>query len=289
MNIADQLIHTTVRIECHTATGAMKSGTGFICQFCEREEGHVPALVTNKHVVEGATLGVFHITTANDQGQPSYGQHVAIQYKDLEAACVKHPDKDVDLAALVLEPVLKQMRDSGRTPYYKRVHRELWANDEFMNELSAVEEIVMVGYPNGLWDSRNNLPLVRRGTTATPLYIDYEDRPEFVIDCACFPGSSGSPIFLMNSGAYTAKAGGVVVGSRLKLLGVLWGGPQYTAEGKIKVVPVPSAVQPIALSRIPSNLGYCVKARQLAALEKEFDKLLATELRAEKSDSRASA
>ena len=63
-------------------------------------------------------------------------------------------------------------------------------------------------------------------------------------------------------------------GTRIKLLGILWGGPQYTAEGEIRVVPVPSAMQPVALSRIPNNLGYCIKAEQLLEFEKHFDKLL---------------
>ena len=118
------------------------------------------------------------------------------------------------------------------------------------DELNAIENVVMLGYPNGLWDKKNNLPIVRRGVTATPPYIDFEGRPEFIIDCACFPGSSGSPVLLYNVGSFLRKKDSKVrVGGRLKLLGILWGGPQYLAPGEIKAVPIPTAAQQVALRR----------------------------------------
>ena len=289
MNTVDQLIHTTVRIECQTAAGKLTNGTGFICNFCERDGQHVPAVVTNKHLIKGAVLGVFHMTTANDQGEPNYGEHVTVPVANFEAMCVKHPNSEVDLAVFPLAPVLKWIEKQGKSAFYRAVNRDLWADANFMNELSAVEEIVMIGYPNGLWDAKNNLPITRRGTTATPPYIDFEGKPEFMIDCACFAGSSGSPIFLFNMGGYTQKSGGLTLGSRVKLLGVLWGGPQYTAEGEIKIVPVPSADQAVALSRIPNNLGYCVKASQLLEFEDQFGKLIAAEQKAEEAQERGAA
>lgn len=146
-----------------------------------------------------------------------------------------------------------------------------------MTELNAVEDILMIGYPNGLWDKKNNLPIVRRGITATPPYLDFEGRPDFMIDCACFPGSSGSPVILFNYGAYPTKNGNFVIGGRVKLLGILWGGPQYLAPGVVEAVPIPTAVQQVAVSRIPNNLGYCVKAEQLLAFEEHFDRLLAAQ------------
>jgi hypothetical protein len=92
-----------------------------------------------------------------------------------------------------------------------------------------------------------------------------------MIDCACFPGSSGSPVLLANIGSYTDKDLNVHLGeSRIRLLGILWGGPQHTAEGEVRAVPVPTATAVISESRIPSNLGYCVKARELRWFENEI-------------------
>ena len=263
----DDLVHTTVRIECKNASGTLTSGTGFICNFCKRDGKHFPAIVTNRHIIKNAILGTFHMTTATEKNKPKYGEHVKIPLRDFESRCIGHPSSDVDLAVFPLGPVLNWLDGQGKSAFYRSIDRNFWADADFMNELKAIEEVVMIGYPNGLWDATNNLPIARRGTTATPPYIDFMGKPQFVIDCACFPGSSGSPIYLSNPGWYSPKDGGLVPGWRSKLLGVLWGGPQYTAEGKITIVPVPSVTQPVALSRIPSNLGYCIKASALTELD----------------------
>lgn len=65
----------------------------------------------------------------------------------------------------------------------------------------------MIGYPNGLWDSQNNLPIIRRGITATSVKKDYNGKKEFLIDAAVFPGSSGSPVFIFNEGSYSVPGG----------------------------------------------------------------------------------
>lgn len=278
MSITDQLVHTTVRIECETFDRRTSSGTGFVINFCTDGNQTVPAIITNKHVIAGAKTGVFHMTLKDNNDAPIYGQHIPVPVQDFETLWIKHPDNNVDIAAFPLAPVVRWLQAEGKRVFYIALATEFIADAAYMKELSAVEDILMIGYPNGLWDSRNNLPIARRGVTATPPYIDFEGRPEFMIDCACFPGSSGSPIVLFNIGGHTTKDGGVVIGpSRLKLLGILWGGPQYTAEGQIKVVPVPVAMQPIALSRIPNNLGFCVKAEQLLWFESHFGEVRAAE------------
>ena len=60
-----------------------------------------------------------------------------------------------------------------------------------------VEDVLMIGYPNGLWDTTHNMPIIRRGTIATDIKLDYNEKKEFVIDAACFPGSSGSPVLFI--------------------------------------------------------------------------------------------
>jgi hypothetical protein len=90
-----------------------------------------------------------------------------------------------------------------------------------------------------------------------------------MIDAACFPGSSGSPIFLLDEGAY-AHRGGMTMGSRIKLLGTLYAGPQYLTTGEIKIVNVPTASVPIAESKIPINLGLVIKSERILELEDLF-------------------
>jgi hypothetical protein len=69
----------------------------------------------------------------------------------------------------------------------------------------------MIGYPKGFWDRVNNLPVVRKGITATPIYIDYNGKKEFLLDIPIFSGSSGSPIVLFNEGSYSTKKEGLIL------------------------------------------------------------------------------
>ncbi|MCY1522101.1 hypothetical protein D9M68_569460 [compost metagenome] len=64
------------------------------------------------------------------------------------------------------------------------------------------------------------------------------------------------------------------MGSRVKLLGVLYAGPQHTATGSIQVVNIPTRQEPIAISRIPNNLGIIIKAKKILELETEVKKIL---------------
>ena len=77
----------------------------------------------------------------------------------------------------------------------------------------------MIGYPIGLIDEYNNKPIVRKGITATTYNIDYNGKKEFLIDIACFPGSSGSPIFIRRDGLGIAKdsQGKQIIGLNLQL------------------------------------------------------------------------
>jgi len=278
MKIADQLVHTTVQIETVTATGIRGSGTGFFMSLCEDGKVRVPVIVTNKHVIKGANSGVFRVTLSNASGDgPDLGKHVPVPVGNFEAAWILHPNADVDLAVYPVNPVLEWLGQQGHIPFFKTFNMSMVAEPEYLIKLGAAEDILMVGYPTGLWDTVHNLPIVRRGITATPPSVDFDGRPQFVIDCACFPGSSGSPVMLFNQGGYFEDGGFMVGASRVKLLGILWGGPQHTTQGEIRTIPVPTAVQPVALSRIPINLGYCVKAHELRWFEDHLAKIVQAE------------
>ncbi|MEO1503793.1 MAG: serine protease [Pseudomonadota bacterium] len=284
MTIADQLIHVTARIECVKADGRRSKGTAFFCNLCQRGHRSVPVLVTNKHVVAGGVAGVIQLHLKNDGGGPDYGHHITVPITSFEQKWVGHADDEIDLTVLPVAPLFKKIESQGLKPYYRGVSRQLMASEAKLAELTAVEDVLMIGYPSGLWDSTNNLPITRRGVTATPPYIDFQGRPEFVIDCACFPGSSGSPVFIFNQGSYSVKGKGLYAGDRLIFLGVLYAGPQYEATGEIRVVPVPTEDVTMTFSRLPINLGYCIKASALEYFEEHFDKVLQAEEEAEKAD-----
>lgn len=265
MSMFDQLPHTTSRIETFTPAGGQSIGTGFFFNFEVPDKGVMTTLITNKHVVQGANRARIYVSRANGQ-QALFGQFNSWDIDGFDQIIVGHPDPNVDLAAFPIGAVLNEMDKAGTPAYYRGFSLANIPNDNDINSLTAIENILMIGYPTGIWDNTNNLPIVRRGITATPYARDYNGRPEFMIDCACFPGSSGSPVMIADNGSYPSKDGGINIGSRFYLLGLLWGGPQYTAEGQIIAKPVPTSVMPVTVSQIPTNLGFCVKARMIRDL-----------------------
>jgi hypothetical protein len=73
------------------------------------------------------------------------------------------------------------MRRTGIDPFVISFSKKMIPTEEDLADLTAVEDVLMVGYPLGLWDQRNNLPIFRRGITATHSAVDYEGEPVFTI------------------------------------------------------------------------------------------------------------
>lgn len=267
LSISEQMQYITARIEVELKEGGISTGTGYILNLCSNETKHIPVLVTNKHVVEDGKVGRFKMTVALDDDTPDDTKHIDIIVKDIGDKFIYHPEIDIDLAILPIGHYLNKIEKNNVKLFFKAIDITLLPTDLDISQFTAVEDIIMVGYPNGIWDSVNNLPVFRKGITATHPSKKYNGKEEFMIDAACFPGSSGSPVFLYNNGGYTTKEGKRMVGTRVKFLGTLYAGPQHTASGKIEVVKVPTKDVPVAVSLIPNNLGYVIKAKKLLDFE----------------------
>jgi S1-C subfamily serine protease len=69
MALTEQLLHETVLIECANRDGVIISaGTGFFFAFFNRGGTQVSALVTNKHVVDGAAEAFVTLTLQKSDG-----------------------------------------------------------------------------------------------------------------------------------------------------------------------------------------------------------------------------
>jgi hypothetical protein len=212
-----------------------------------------------------------------------------LNYKvhDFDKAYIPHPDENVDLAAIPISAILQQVREKGEAVFMRSISFSDVADEDLLSQITALEDVIMVGYPNALRDTVNNLPIVRKGITATSPRHQFNGRPEFLIDCACFAGSSGSPIFLKRSiGSVGAKAGHRHELNQFTLIGILWGGPQFNAVGEVVVVPVPTDLSDVRASlRIPMNLGYCVRSTELKWFYEYFAKRSAGEMSPQASSS----
>lgn len=265
LSIAEQLCFSTTRIETSDSNGNVYSGTGFFFNLKIENDKTVPLLVTNKHVVRNMIKGKFRVTTADNNGNPNYTNHFTISFEqDFEKMWKFHPDKNIDLCALPIKILIEAAKKMNHSLFYKPFDNSLIPKDIDIQSFDAIEEVVMIGYPNGLWDSINNMPIIRKGITATQIRLDYNNSKSFLIDMAVFPGSSGSPILIYNKGSFTDKNGNIKIGtSRIFLLGIVNSVFLSNVNGDISVESIPTQQKLIASSRIPNSIGNVIKSEVL--------------------------
>jgi hypothetical protein len=264
VDITEQLTYNTIKIQTEKFTG-----TGFFFDFKVEKDSskHIPVIITNKHVIEGSKK-IFLYFRQTINGQPQNGPATIYEIPNTFKTVFDHPDPKIDLVAIPIKPILQELKSKDITAYTVAFsEKEIPSVEIQKSELKAFEDIYMIGYPNGLWDSKNNMPIVRRGITATAPYLDYNGSKEFLIDIAAFGGSSGSPVFLYNNSGYADKAGTLNVGgTRLFFLGVLYAGPEYSIDGEV-IKAIPGVVEKVK-SNIPMNLGYVIKSSELLGFKK---------------------
>jgi len=260
-SFAEQLFFVTARLE-GTDGDRHWVGTGFLCQVPLANGTDALYLVSNKHVLEDAQELTATMVGADGE-LPALGHGVSITISGARQAVVGHPDPSVDVALLPFATALEHLAQTQKA-FIKTLPTDLFMTAEQADQLDAIEDVLFVGYPSGLFDSKNLTPIARRGTTATPVALDYEGEPAFLIDATVFPGSSGSPVFIADRGSFSPKSGGLVAGSRTILIGVLAAVHMAQVEGEVDELP---ASHTIAVDT-PLGLGIVYKA---AAIEQCLD------------------
>jgi hypothetical protein len=172
-------------------------------------------------LIAGGTRGVIRLIGRNGD-EPALSNPIEVAYDDFPALWEGHPSEDVDVAAMFLGPTINEASAAGRTPFFKMASPNLCPTEEVVRSFDAVETVTFIGYPNGLYDRANHTPIVRQGITATPIELDWNGSPAFLVDASVFPGSSGSPVFLLQHGMYRTGDGLIIGGPpRLFFLGIV--------------------------------------------------------------------
>lgn len=268
-SIAEQLFFTTVRIDTITADGSNGSGTGFFFSHKIGEHNY-PFVVTNKHVVTGMRESALSFLQRTGT-LPALGNGFRLRIDDCQQAWFGHPDPNVDIAICPFSPLESHIKQQNNVDlFYRCVSSDMIPTPQQAAQLDAVELVTFIGYPNGVWDSKNLLPVARRGTTASPIEVDFEGTPRFLIDASVFGGSSGSPVFVLNQGSWSSKNGGMVIGSRFHFVGVIAAVFFRTRMNQIMAVPIPTQVQPMAQQQEMIDLGIVFKARTVIETIEEF-------------------
>lgn len=191
--------YITARINVIKADGSGTSiGTGFIyvAPLNDEKNRSVVLLISNKHVF-GDPSGTLQILMNNktDSGEPDYGNIQTFNQQDFSNAYFSHPDDLVDLACVnVTEFVhhnvfFRNLDAKFLTPYDEK-------------QVAPGSSVIFVGYPENRFDVVNNLPIIRRGSIASLPSLDFNGKPQVVIDAQVFQGSSGSPVFVSSNNQY---------------------------------------------------------------------------------------
>lgn len=263
--IADQLVYSTVRIVCRDKT-TLSRGTGFFMRRYFPDKTNINAIVTNNHVVDGYDYAEITLAGIDENGMPDDKNHVTITINDLQKRRISHPDKNIDVCLLFVNDKIEEYEKAGKSVYYKAVGTEMTLLPTDYASLTSIEDVIMIGYPNGIMDTYNNKPVVRKGITATSLKLDYNGTPDFMVDIACFYGSSGSPVFLRKEGlAKETTDKGLTIGlsPSYSLLGIIHSMSIAKASGEIVVKEIPTSMKPIVETTIPLNLGQVTKAKKI--------------------------
>ncbi|MCL6677586.1 serine protease [Akkermansia muciniphila] len=235
LTIGELLLRTTVLINIKKE-GTLTSGTGFL--FYSHENIF---LVTNRHVVE----------KSREIELKFYGQDNFLVIKNNFITSLQY---DIAICILNNIPSSAKMLTPNQIPNRKQTEN-----------FDAIEDILFIGYPTGIYDTYNNSPIARKGITATPISLNYEGKYQFLIDASIFPGSSGSPVFLIFQNINQTKDLRATCKESIQvfLLGIITEG--YSYGNSIKNNSYPPSV-PIIIPKQMIDLGVVIKSSELIKL-----------------------
>ena len=100
--VFEQLLYTTVRIECKNNEGNITSiGTGFLLSRPIGENNYKLYLVSNKHVLMG-TPNIAISFTYKENGKPKHGRKQEFNIQGVDQIVKGHPNPDVDIAVMAV-------------------------------------------------------------------------------------------------------------------------------------------------------------------------------------------
>src|SRR5260370_25650924 len=147
----EQMMYCTTRIVGRISGSAtnVKTGTGFFYNYPAEGGQFIPVLVTNKHVIEGTSSLEFlvHASTVKDAKQPDTNTGISSNASEW----IPHPNPKIDLCAVPIGPVANSMTPA---PFFRSLDPSLVKSNAELKDLTALEDILMVGYPNEVEPSR---------------------------------------------------------------------------------------------------------------------------------------
>jgi hypothetical protein len=194
-SLLQNILFSVTRLVARDEHGNESIGTAFVFTVQRGQSTYYPYIVTNRHVISGSKEFTISFNTGS-YDQVELGKVASMTFQIMESQWSFHKDPSVDLAAFPIGYMISEFQKRGHLIFFRTLSPDMIPTDENLKTIDAVEDVLLIGYPNGLFDPVHWLPIVRKGISATPITVDFAGNPEFLIDASIFPGSSGSPVFL---------------------------------------------------------------------------------------------
>ena len=188
-------------------------GTGFFVGRRTGPDQWKIILVTNKHVLHAdpaARASIqnvnLHLNVANNGELAKFTLDYRIR-SGTQSAVIEHPDPNIDVLAIDGGSVFQSVPNLANI----FVAEDMFATAAKRRELdiTAGEDVIVVGYPSAIRQGKTNAPLIRQGLIASRIgeelheeagivngQMTYRVTRGFLYDGAAIPGTSGSPIVL---------------------------------------------------------------------------------------------
>ena len=161
-------------------------------------------LITNRHLFFAALEDdeifthklVFGLKLMSNDKVTTVWDYIELSKNDLIARTKVEKNPEIDVAAIRVGDLIMQKYLQKPPKNYvafssvTNTHFPKHENGKFFVEVG--DDVIIIGYPYGYYDSVNLYPIVKSGMISTSLYKNFEGQPCFLIDARLFRGSSGS-------------------------------------------------------------------------------------------------
>lgn len=191
----DELALLVTRLEAVEKAQGEKSETRKVATGFFVSRGAKIFLVTNRHVVIDEPKAFFpdyldlEIHLGNAKGSERRHHTLELYSRNETPVWKEHAffGSNADIVVISLNGVLRE--DADRWTAF-----EEGGFATVIDVLPLGSDVILLGYPLGFYDTKNGLPIVRKGAVASMYQFPFAGNPYFLVDANLHEGMSGSPV-----------------------------------------------------------------------------------------------
>jgi len=222
----DLTVRLTTPVEVHLKHGAVVTGSGFFFVVYGPDPNPVPTLhwrrvdkvylITAKHVIDPdhfKRIETFDFGLRSLGGAPTEWNIVRVEAASLKKRLhISQRDPAADVAAIDVTDLMHQ-QDSKGAIAAGVAFDGAWSvsKDDFPGasplKVYPGDDVIVIGYPRGIYDAYNKLPILKSGLLSTLIGLKYGGRNTFLVDFQGYEGSSGSIVISKPTAFFADESG----------------------------------------------------------------------------------